>query len=289
VSQVDFPARTSQWILRPVVRDRELSRRLGLALVLEVLFFSGIVVCFLALGRMQAGVWFYVCGVGAIVLAIGFRINMDAWRYSITRPLARAPVDDLHGEPSLTRVTLDVVRGSLVTGTDRGSIWFESGAMCFLGQTTSFAITEDLIRPDGVRVLERPLRPFERRMMILLTSGWRLQIDLAPGQDSTYEELHRKISALEPGGEIRQHPPTRLGPGAFARRTLVRLVAAGAIQIAAFAVAPAAVISMLAVSIDARVAWGLMLFVFLRPWKDGWSGLKQALRAWPELALMNGG
>jgi len=271
--------RVASWKDAPAL-DREIARKLCIGAIAEWLFFAAILAVFPLMMSLKTGIWFYVAGLAAIVLAIGVRINLDVWRDRLKQTRQNALMNEPEAELDHYPASIDVARGSLVTGTDRGWIWFEDGAMCFLGELTSFALSRDLVDMPKVSVLDHPIRPFQRRLCIPLQSGYAVQIDLKHSRNLGHEHLRERLLTLKRTSDLRQHPPTDRGPGAFSRLLLAKLMVLRAIGMIGLAGLPAVLSLVLAVMVDGRAAWGIMPAILLTPCWDGWRSIRHAVRSW---------
>ena len=125
-------------------------------------------------------------------------------------------------------VEMDVVEEEAITGSDTGIAWVENGALFFAGTATSFAITSDLIdwqwAPSGLT-----LRPFDRQIRFMLNDAAgaakrRVQFDVPFGAGYLeHSQLADDILSLRDSkfnSQLRQAPPTELGPGSYTHREL---------------------------------------------------------------------
>ena len=124
-------------------------------------------------------------------------------------------------------VALSIVQDRVTTGTDLGRLWIEGGAIYFVGQRTSFALTKHQVWPTSpVSLTIQPSVPLERSVQIRLADRgfgpWSVQFEVTNGGDreKLVWEAKQCFGAAAPPG-IGQFPPSSLGPGYLTRSRLL--------------------------------------------------------------------
>jgi len=222
--------------------------------------------------------------------AVTAKRHVESWRTKMKEELQPARLDTWDRETLHFDVLIDVVRGSAVTGTDQGRLWFEDGALCFSGQATSFALTSDLVDFEKVTLRKDARRPFERSLLVPIASGvgsgkWGVQIDLSRPQNYPYYKQLLdgivRLSYTPYSDELRQLPPITLGPGAFGKLRIVSLVIQNCAPLLLCGVLPVWIgfdrWMVVAFAIPIIFAWAL---------RDGYWGARSGIRAWRDLGAL---
>ena len=230
----DPEVRLAHWNEAPVPIEPSRQLRPMARTLLEVFLIGSIsTVIFLALQLPPAIIVGLVC-LGIAVPFYAWQRELQTKAHALASEHSAVPWETQDNGIEKFSVHMDVVVGSAVVGSDRGTLWFENGVLCFAGSQTSFALTGDLIDVWEPTVAEKPLRPFERSVKVPLrpygrVRNWRVQFDVDPirGRVVSGLDLKQAIrSVVDPpmSMDLRQLPPLAVGPACFTPAELVQLM-----------------------------------------------------------------